>query len=209
MKDYYSILGLPPSASTEEIKKAYRKLALQFHPDKSPGDPYAGEQFAAIKEAYETLVNPSKKSVYLQYRWYHHASGKKKFQQVVTPVSILQQVLELDRYVATLDVHRMDKRGLNEHINEILDDQAIQILLKFNDPVINQQIVHHLIKSLKILPSMQAKTIMDKLAIPLNDKTEIEKFLLDQKQSEVWDKYRVWLILLIVLLLCMLIFFFG
>jgi molecular chaperone DnaJ len=207
MKDYYGILGLQPSASTDEIKKAYRRLALQYHPDKTPGDPYAAEQFAAIKEAYETLTNTSKKSVYLQQRWYHQASGKKRYQPVMTPVTILQQTLELDKYVAGLDVHRMDKQGLFDHINELLDDAAIEKLKSFNDPVINQQVVHHILKSIKVLSFFQAKKIIDKMDIPLTDRSEVENFLLVQKRSEVWDKYRIWIVLLIVLLLCLLIFF--
>jgi curved DNA-binding protein CbpA len=69
LKDYYSILELPPSASADEIKKAYRRLAHLYHPDKKDNDPYAAAQFAVIKEAYETLSNPAQKECYLQQRW--------------------------------------------------------------------------------------------------------------------------------------------
>ena len=64
MKDYYQILGLSPSASQEEIKKAYRKLSMKFHPDKNPGDPYFEQMFKGINEAYETLSNQAKKNNY-------------------------------------------------------------------------------------------------------------------------------------------------
>jgi len=50
LKDYYRILELDPSATLPEIKKAYRKLAQQYHPDKNSGDPYPAAQFAEIKE---------------------------------------------------------------------------------------------------------------------------------------------------------------
>ena len=61
LKDYYKILEVETSADLLEIKKAYRKLALQYHPDKNHNDPYATAQFSAIKEAYEVLTNPAKK----------------------------------------------------------------------------------------------------------------------------------------------------
>lgn len=64
MKDYYYILGLKQEATTEEIKKAYRKLSLKFHPDKNDGDLFFAERFKEIQEAYETLLDTSKRSLY-------------------------------------------------------------------------------------------------------------------------------------------------
>ena len=52
-KDYYAILGVNKSATQEEIKKAYRKLALKYHPDRNPGDKTAEEKFKEINEAYD------------------------------------------------------------------------------------------------------------------------------------------------------------
>jgi molecular chaperone DnaJ len=66
-KDYYQILGVSRSASPEEIKKAYRRLALKFHPDKNPDDPAAAEQFTEINEAYEVLSNPEQRREYDLY----------------------------------------------------------------------------------------------------------------------------------------------
>lgn len=64
MKDYYYILGLKPSATTEDIKKAYRKLSLKFHPDKNDGDEFFTERFKEIQEAYSVLTDSSKRQNY-------------------------------------------------------------------------------------------------------------------------------------------------
>ncbi|MDD4771650.1 MAG: molecular chaperone DnaJ [Bacteroidales bacterium] len=66
-RDYYEILGVSKSASDEEIKKAYRKKAIQFHPDKNPDDKEAEEKFKEAAEAYEVLSNSEKRQRYDQY----------------------------------------------------------------------------------------------------------------------------------------------
>lgn len=65
-KDYYKILGVSKSASQDEIKKAYRKLAVKYHPDKNKGDKQAEERFKEIGEAYEVLKDPDKRQKYDQ-----------------------------------------------------------------------------------------------------------------------------------------------
>jgi molecular chaperone DnaJ len=66
-RDYYEVLGVPKGASKDEIKKAYRKMAIQYHPDKNPGDHTAEEKFKEAAEAYEVLSNDQKRSRYDQF----------------------------------------------------------------------------------------------------------------------------------------------
>jgi curved DNA-binding protein len=62
--DYYAALGLRPEATEEEIRRTYRRLALQWHPDRNQGDPRAGERFREISEAYAVLMDPAKRRAY-------------------------------------------------------------------------------------------------------------------------------------------------
>ncbi len=66
-KDYYELLGVGRKASEEELKKAYRKLALKYHPDRNPGDKQAEEKFKEVSEAYQVLTDPQKKAQYDQF----------------------------------------------------------------------------------------------------------------------------------------------
>jgi|SRR6185369_3445202 curved DNA-binding protein CbpA len=63
-RDYYAILGLGPEASEEEIRRTYRRLALEWHPDRNPGNPRAEERFKEISEAYAVLMDPAKRQAY-------------------------------------------------------------------------------------------------------------------------------------------------
>lgn len=66
-RDYYEVLGVDKNASADEIKKAYRKKAIQYHPDKNPGDKEAEEKFKEAAEAYDVLSNPDKRARYDQF----------------------------------------------------------------------------------------------------------------------------------------------
>ena len=77
-EDYYKLLGVEKDASSEEIKSAYRKMALKYHPDRNPDDKVAEERFREMSEAYEVLSDAQKKSAYDQFG---HAGVENSFGQ--------------------------------------------------------------------------------------------------------------------------------
>src|SRR5947207_3018001 len=68
--DYYETLGVPRKADTEEIRKAYRKLARKYHPDLNPGDKSSEERFKNVQEAYDVLSDAKKRPMYDQFGFY-------------------------------------------------------------------------------------------------------------------------------------------
>ena len=75
-RDYYEVLGVSKTATPDEIKKAYRKMAIKYHPDKNPGDKEAEEKFKEAAEAYDVLSNEEKRQKYDQFG---HSMGPQGF----------------------------------------------------------------------------------------------------------------------------------
>ena len=74
-RDYYHVLGVERNATPEDVKKAYRKLAVKHHPDKNPGDKTAEDKFKELGEAYEVLSNADKRSAYDRFGHQAFAPG--------------------------------------------------------------------------------------------------------------------------------------
>ncbi len=91
-RDYYEILGVSKSADAAEIKKAYRKLAVKFHPDKNPGDPTAEDKFKELGQAYEALSDPDKRAAYDRYGHAAFSGGRGGGGGFHDPADIFSQV---------------------------------------------------------------------------------------------------------------------
>src|SRR4249920_884431 len=74
-RDYYEVLTVERGASEEEVKRAYRKLAVKFHPDKNPNDPHAEEKFKELGEAYDVLIDAEKRAAYDRFGHAAFAQG--------------------------------------------------------------------------------------------------------------------------------------
>jgi len=209
LTDHYKILELSPSATLPEIKKAYRRLALQYHPDKNNNDPYAAAYFDAVKEAYETLTDAGKKNNYLQQRWYQQSTGKGFSTEIQTPVTILQRCIILEKTISLQDVHRLDEYKLAHSIDTLLNEEAVTTLKKFADIPVNDTIASLVLKISQpaSYPVLQKITALLQ-QVPLSEKlrVRVQKKEQESLRSYKWGKYRTLFILLLTAVLCLTVY---
>jgi curved DNA-binding protein CbpA len=103
MKDYYQILGLSSDVTEEQIKRAYRKLAMQYHPDRNMGDPQCEERLRELNEAYQTLGTEERRTRYdILRRW---NSGEGASYRTIRDSDFVHDLWDL--FHVGLDVRRM------------------------------------------------------------------------------------------------------
>lgn len=212
VKDYYKILEIIPTANSTEIKAAYRRLALQFHPDKNPGDKYALSQFYLVKEAYETLSSRSLKEEYLKLRWLSKVKNEKLDSTSNTPETILHQFLEAGKKIQQYDAFRVDKKGIEGEILSLLNANNISLLNDFSELPVNEEIIRLAIQISNVLAPSGREKIFSELrkikggqhAVQLINRAEKEN-----KLHSIFNQLTPWLIAIAVLFLCGLIFIVG
>lgn len=128
-EDYYQILGISKTADIEEIKKAYRKLALKFHPDRNPNDKVAEERFKKINEAYAVLSDPEKRKQYDRF-------GSDRFGQRFTQEDIfrgfdIDQILrDLGFASSSSKFYRQSSSGTNKRMFEFRSDDSFREIFR-------------------------------------------------------------------------------
>lgn len=211
LKDYYKILGVPPNAGPGEIKKSFRQLAMLYHPDKHEENDPSMARFMEIHEAYDTLMDPDKKEIYLQQRWYEQSIGRQLGgPEPLTAETILQEAVRLNRYVSQLNPYRMDRDGLVEYQLKLFSSENIDILKKFNDKNLSAEIVRLSLDSGKHYELSQAIKLAPFLQQLVPDGSDayaaVEKFIAVRSQQEFWQKWRIPIVLLVTVVICYLIF---
>jgi curved DNA-binding protein CbpA len=214
LKDYYRVLEVSPQSTPLEIKKSFRRLAMLYHPDKHDEDKIASAQYREIQEAYDTLTDPYKKEAYLQQRWYEQSMGRKlKGSAPLTSSTILRDALSLEKYISTLDPFRIDKEGLLEYIQQLLSDDAIEILLTENEPGILSTITGILLQSGKVFTLEQAEKLtllLDKISKKNSaESIAIQQYVAQKTKESNRDRWKIPIILIVTVLLCLLIYLAG
>lgn len=207
--DHYALLELPPSATPAEIKAAYRKLARLHHPDVNPQDLRSVDRFRAIQLAYETLTRPALRQAYLEKRWYAQHLNQSLRSQPLHLEGILLQCIELERFVATLDPHRMDRTGLHQHLLKRIEELTQVAVYPESQQTQIQTVLELLIKSARHLTLEEARIIHQRLHQWL---TTIESeallndnWLLKKQRQAAWQRGSFWLVLLLTAVLSALI----
>lgn len=206
LKNHYQTLHLPPTASPDEIKKAFRKLAHQYHPDKSNHDA-AHKIFPEIQEAYNVLGDAKKKKLYDEERYFSGLSSRKGPTHISAD-RILKLAAELSRHTAYLYSADMNHLALYEYTMLILSDTHLAYLEQESDEKKNNEIIKEVLQAIKKLEYAFYEKITVRLSeikpVAPNIHQLINKELYARKDKKIFEKWLPWLMLITVLFLCIL-----
>lgn len=208
--DYYALLNLPPHATVDEIRRAYRKKVMDCHPDLYPDDPEKLRLFNTVKEAYETLIHPQKKEIYLQERWRRKAAGQSPGEGVFSAADYLKKCLALNRQLAAMDAYRISEQQIFQQLNQLLLKDKIAALQDVKDPLLLRSVAEALIPCIRFLSLQLFLKISDSLMQLSGDdvliQQKINKLISDKKRERRLSLWKVPLIVLLTALLCFLIY---
>lgn len=210
-KDYYKILGVNHSSSLADIKKSYRKLALQYHPDTNSGSQLFEAKFKEITEAYKVLSNEKLRRKYNHSRSWLSKNEKGNADTRRTPQIILNEIIDLKRKVASLDPHRINPVAVSQRIQQLLSRANINMLKQNADEKLNKRIIEEIIICSRFLSFEDAETIclqLTELAGTDNESyRKIYRFLKEVKMQTTWNKYKIFVAVLVAIIFCFAIYF--
>ena len=210
MLDYFQILGLDYSATYDEIKTAYRVLAKKLHPDIVGDNKEKLLHFEVIKNAYETLSNPTLRYQYYEQRWLQKSKGLHL--EHYTPVSaplIIKTLLKIEQDAYFADSNNNVEEKTVQNISAILHEKNMDFLLQQNDADIQQTIANILINIIPFVPFTYLTFIEEKInAFQFANKKETLKLyaktVQKYKHQLMWQKNK-WIVVLVLLGLLLLI----
>lgn len=213
MKNYYTILEVPPSATPQDVKKAYRRLAMQYHPDKNPDNKTAESYFREVQEAYHILSDPQRRSAYNQRRWYSYHTAPAA-EEVVTAQVLLRKAVKLSRYIRTIDAGFLNHKALYQYVSQyLLGEKSLQLLRQAKDLQLNQQMTAAILQVIKPLAYEKVRDICGQLqqlaGTDISTSGKIEALIKQKKLYNYWEKYQQVLVIIITGLLCWLIYLAG
>jgi molecular chaperone DnaJ len=207
IKDYYRILNIKSSASPGEIKNAYRRLAMKYHPDRNAEDALAAAVFTDIAEAYKVLSDAEARK---QYNYDRYLTADKEYKRPLETLDAsIFRITKINEQLKYINPFRFNKDALLYSIIQIFPEE-IDLLLYTNKDQL-KIFLEKIIYAATFLSSHQTK----KLAALLQPLSEQEKWLSQslgslikkQQKAERWEKSKVFLVILFALILCAIIFF--
>jgi molecular chaperone DnaJ len=209
-KDYYIVLGIKPTASADEIKRSYRRLALKYHPDKNPGDAVAEATFREIAEAYDILSDTKKREDYHYKRFYTY-NYKYRGTPQVTPQSVLKDAVQLQALTQKSDPFRLNQDALLFQLLDVLNENNLEVLREEKQQATNIRFTESLLIACKPLHYHHYIKLHDAL-LELAEGNEnlqqkIMRFHKSKQKEDEWGRYKVVAAAVLTLLMCVVIYF--
>jgi DnaJ-domain-containing protein 1 len=197
-KNYYQILHVHPISNAETIRKAYRKLALQYHPDITNQDSLLTEKFAEIKEAYDVLSNP------VTRKKFHNAFYFTAHKQSATSIpEIFEQANQLKLFVANSDIFRIDYLLIVTQLEELLSTPHLEVIQLSKDLDTKDKLMKAILNILEVLNFenlLPFKTIITANFPEIQ--IDFHKLLQQKKRSMLWEKYSIAVALIFAIGFC-------
>ena len=207
IKDYYRILNIKSSASPAEIKNAYRKLAMAYHPDRNPNDALAAAVFTDVAEAYKILSDEEARK---QYNNERYLTADQEYRRPAETIeTLIQRMTIINKQVKNADPFRLNKDALLYSVKQLFPDD-IELLLQTNETLL-RQFFEMICNAAEHLSSHQTNQLIALLQ-PLYNKhawlqQRLTGSLLQQRKEERWQKNKIVLAVALAIILCVIIFF--
>lgn len=212
VKDYYASLRIPQGADATSIKKAFRTLAMEYHPDKRGENAENDHYFREIKEAYGVLSNTQLREEYHYQRWLEKSMGH-QLDTFIQPAQILQLFIKAEQYISTTDGFKTDKTILFNHVFKLFSHARLEAILSENSPTMEAttlqmalRMSYHLNLDGCLFMADHFKKMMKNHPIEVK---AWEKLVRKKKQEQRMDQLTIPLVLVLTLLICFLIFLLG
>ncbi len=205
MKDYYKILEVSVNATSDEIKKSYRRLALKYHPDTNSGDKILENKFKEVAEAYEILSDLEKRKSYdydyNRERQSNSTQGpqqqtktEQKKEEPITPSTFLDIFSQIRKQAVGLSKKRLNQYALFKTLYELLSDTNINFLLIFDEVEINREIISEVCTCCNLLNYSEVEKLTSRLVkLAGTDNETIQEIYNFNKRRKLWgywDRYK-------------------
>lgn len=213
LKDHYKTLGVKPSSPDTEIKKAYRTLAVKYHPDKNPDSALCEVQFKEVNEAYSILSDTQKRARYDEERWLNGMGQKTSYNEGVTPNWLKNVCVELNTSLNQMDTHRLSQSTLQAYMLMILADAHMGILQSENDTETNRHIVRELLKASSKLEHRYLPDVLSSLMVVAGSDSHasqlINQYNAERNKQELRERMFPYIVLGVTLALCAFMYFYA
>lgn len=210
-KDYYQVLRISPTSTADEVKAAFRKLAIKYHPDKNNGDTLSEAIFKDVNEAYSVLSNPQKRAKFDRDRVATPSvTFTTKKTEAVNAKMLMQQAAALNKLLSVANPFTIDKDAVFFKISSILSAYNINLLLVENNAIYNANIIQQLLYCCKPLSLADTNLISVKLLQLARRDAKlvalIARFLEMKKWEDYWQRYKFFVVFILVFLMCLFIY---
>ncbi|MFM1794795.1 MAG: hypothetical protein RL642_1180 [Bacteroidota bacterium] len=206
VKDYYKLLQIEHNADLNTIKKAYRNLAMQYHPDKHGDNQSTQFYFREIQEAYETLSDPEKRENYHYQIWLEKSMGH-QLDSALTAEQIIQLFISAEKAIHEADTFSTNSHQLLETLMSLYNQNRLELILERKDSSFETTTLMLARKSAQSLPSTAQLKFINQLKPLLSIHLEIQQNWLNdialQIRKEKIERLKIPLLIIITLILCL------